>query len=63
LDTGTNPQTGRSQQVRRGYATEKQTRDAPAEITQQVSTDAFVARKTVTVNQLSEDWLASLHNA
>jgi integrase len=38
-------------------------RDALAEITQQASTDAFVPRKTVTVDDLCKDWLASLHNA
>src|ERR1700726_1927683 len=63
VDAGINPQTGRRQQVRRRYATEKQARDALAEITQQVSTDAFVPRKTVTVDELCDDWLASLHNA
>jgi hypothetical protein len=49
VDTGINPQTSRRQQVRRRYATEKQARDALAEITQQVATDAFVPRKAVTV--------------
>ena len=49
--------------MRRRYATEKQARDALAEISQQVSTDAFVPRRAVTVEQLCEDWLASLHNA
>ena len=34
-----------------------------AEIAQQASTDAFVPRKAVTVEQLCDDWLASLHNA
>jgi len=63
VDAGQNPQTGKRQQVRRRYATEKQARDALAGITQQVSTDAFVPRKTVTVDELCEDWLASLHNA
>jgi integrase len=62
-EAGTNAATGKRQQVRRRYATEKQARDALAEISQLVSTDAFVARKTVTVNELCEDWLASLHNA
>ena len=56
-------QTGKRRQVRRRCATEKQARDALAEIAQQVSTDAFVPRKTVTVEDLCGDWLASLHNA
>ena len=60
---GCNPETGKRQQVRRRYATEKLARDALAEVTQQVSTDAFVPRKAVTVEELCADWLASLHNA
>ena len=63
VDVGHNPQTGKRQQVRRRYATEKQARDALAEISQQVSTDAFVPRKAVTVDELCDDWIASLHNA
>jgi integrase len=63
VDTGINPQTGRRQQARRRYATEKQARDALAEISHRVSTEAFVPRKAVTVDQLFVDWLASLHNA
>jgi hypothetical protein len=63
VDTGISPQTGRRQQARRRYATEKQARDALAEISHQVSTEAFVRRKAVTVDQLCVDWLASLHNA
>jgi integrase len=63
VDSGVNLQTGKRQQVRRRYATEKQARDALAEITQQVSTSTFVPRKAVTVGQLCDDWIASLHNA
>lgn len=63
LDAGVNPLTGKRQQVRRRYATEKQARDALAEIGQQAVTDQFVPRKAVTVEELCADWLASLHNA
>ena len=63
VDAGLNPQTGRRQQVRRRYVTEKQARDALAEVTQQAATHAFVPRKAVTVEALCADWLASLHNA
>ena len=49
VDAGMNPETGKRQQVRRRYATEKLARDALAEVSQQVSTDAFVPRKAVTV--------------
>ncbi len=63
VDAGINPQVGRRQQARRRYATEKQARNALAEINQQVATGAFVPRKAVTVDELCGDWLASLHNA
>lgn len=49
--------------MRRRHATEKQARDALAEISQQASTNAFVPRKSVTIEELCDDWLASLHNA
>jgi Arm DNA-binding domain len=57
------PQTGRRQQVRRRYGTEKQARAALAEITEQASKGMCVPRKAVTVEELCADWLASLHNA
>jgi integrase len=63
VDAGENPLTGKRQQVRRRYATEKQARDALAEIGQQAATDQFVPRKAVTVEELCADWLTSLHNA
>ncbi|BCO40590.1 integrase [Mycobacterium paraintracellulare] len=63
VDAGINPQTGRRQQVRRRFATEKQARDALAEVGQQAATDQFVPRKAVTVEELCADWLTSLHNA
>lgn len=62
VDSGFNPDTGKRQQVRRRYATEKAARDALAEVGQQVSVGAFVPRRAVTVDTLCEDWLASLHN-
>jgi integrase len=63
VDAGEHPTTGRRQQVRRRYATEKQARDALSEIGQQAASDLFVPRKAVTVEELCADWLASLHNA
>ncbi|MCW2652672.1 MAG: recombinase XerD [Mycobacterium sp.] len=63
IDAGINQETGNRQQVRRRYTTEKQARDALAEIAQQASTERFVPRKAVTVEDLCSDWLASLHNA
>src|SRR5271163_5078203 len=63
LDAGENPLTGKRQQVRRRYVTEKQARDALSEIGQQAATDQFVPRKAVTVEELCADWLTSLHGA
>src|SRR4051794_27951869 len=59
VDAGINPETSKRQQVRRRYATEKQARDALAEVGQQVSAGAFVPRRAVTVATLCDDWLAS----
>jgi integrase len=63
VDAGTDPITGRRRQVRRRFNTEREARDELGKITNQASTDTFVPRKAVTVEQLCEDWLASLHNA
>ena len=63
VDAGVNPETGKRQQVRRRYATEKLARDALAEIGDTAATGMFVARSAVTVETLCDDWLASLHNA
>jgi integrase len=63
VDSGIDPLTGKRRQVRRRYATEKLARDGLSEVTAAAATGTFVARKAVTVEQLAEDWLASLHNA
>jgi integrase len=63
IDGGVNPATGERQQVKRRFNTEKEARAALAEIADQASKAAFVARKTVAVDDLCEDWVASLHNA
>jgi integrase len=62
-DGGIDPVTGQRRQVKRRYDNEKAARAALAEVIQQVATDSFVARKAVTVAELCDDWLASLHNA
>ena len=62
-DAGVNAETGKRQQVRRHYATEREARRALAEITDAAARGTFVPRKAVTVEELCEDWLASLHNA
>ncbi len=62
-DGGVNPATGQRQQIKRRYSSEKQARDALAEVSQAAATDQFVPRRAVTVEELCADWLASLHNA
>ena len=62
VDAGVNPETGRRQQVRRRYLTEAQARRALAEITDKATTGTFVARKTVTVEQVCANYLAGRHN-
>jgi integrase len=62
-DGGVNPATGQRQQVKRRFDTEKQARDALSRIGNQAVTGAFVARKSITVDTLCEDWLNSLHHA
>jgi hypothetical protein len=55
VDAGINPETGKRQQVRRRYATEKLARDGLADVTAAATTGAFVPRKAVTVEELCED--------
>jgi integrase len=62
-DGGLDPATGQRQQIKRRFVTEKQARDALAEIGQAAATDQFVPRRAVTVEELCADWLTSLHGA
>ncbi|MCH9667030.1 MAG: site-specific integrase [Actinomycetia bacterium] len=60
-DAGMNPDTGKRQQVRRRYATERMARDALAELQSSVTSGTFVSRSTLTVEQACADWLAGRH--
>jgi len=62
VDAGRDPQTGKRRQVRRRFVLEQDARDALIEVSAQASTETFVPRKAVTVDELAADWLASLHN-
>jgi integrase len=62
VDAGENTQTGKRRQVRRRYATEKQARDALAEITDQAAKGTFVARAALSVEQLCADYVTGRHN-
>ena len=57
VDTGINPQTGRRQQARRRYATERQARTALAEITDATVKGQFISRSTLTVEQMCAGYL------
>lgn len=63
VDAGVDPISGQRRQVRRRYATEKLARDGLSEVTAAATTGTFVPRKAVTVEELSADFLASLHHA
>jgi integrase len=58
VDTGVNPQTGRRQQARRRYATEREARTALAEISDAAAKGQFITRSTLTVDQMCADYLA-----
>jgi integrase len=60
-DGGINAATGQRQQIKRRFATEKQARDALAEIGGQATQGVFVARGAVTVDQVCAEWLAGKH--
>ena len=61
VDAGENPATGKRQQVRRRYATEREARRALAEVTDQAAHKEFVPRHTVTVDQVCADYIAGRH--
>jgi integrase len=62
VDGGENPANGQRQQVKRRFSTEKEARAALAEISDQASKGAFVARAALTVDQMCNDYLAGRHN-
>jgi integrase len=62
VDAGDNPATGKRQQVRRRYGTEKHARAALAEITDQAAKGTFVARAALTVEQACANHIAGRHN-
>ncbi|MGV0043016.1 hypothetical protein ACRU13_02280 [Mycobacterium colombiense] len=61
VDTGVNPQTGRGQQARRRYTTEREARTALVEIADAAAKGRFVSKSTVTVDQLCAEYLAGRH--
>ena len=62
IDAGVNQQTGQRQQVKRRYRTEKEAREALAEIGDQGAKGTFVARSALTVEQACANWSAGKHS-
>jgi integrase len=61
-DAAINPDTGKRQQVRRRYTTERLARDALAEIQNSAASGTFVSRSALTVEQACVAWLAGRHS-
>ena len=62
VDAGVNKQTGQRQQVKRRYRTEKEAREALADIGDQGAKGTFVSRSALTVEQACANWLAGKHS-
>ncbi|WJR33395.1 tyrosine-type recombinase/integrase [Mycobacteroides immunogenum] len=61
-DAGNDPATGKRRQVRRRFKTEKEARDALSDVRSQASKGLFVARRTLTVGEAVDDFIAARHN-
>ncbi|MGV9664801.1 tyrosine-type recombinase/integrase [Nocardia niigatensis] len=61
-DAGRDPETGKRHQVRRRFKTEKEARAALAKFLDDAASGTFVPRKDVTVAEIIDDWLKSLHS-
>jgi integrase len=62
VDAGINPETGKRQQVRRRYTTERLARDALAEVQNDTAAGTFVSRSALTVERACADWLNGRHS-
>ncbi|WP_234816550.1 Arm DNA-binding domain-containing protein, partial [Mycolicibacterium agri] len=63
VDAGVNSETGKRQQVRRRYATEREARAALAEIGDAAVQGRFVPRRTNTVREVCENYLKGRHES
>lgn len=61
-DAGKDPITGKRRQVRRRFKTEREAREALSEVRTHASKGTFVARKTLTVAEAVDDFIAARHN-
>lgn len=59
VDAGSDPKTGRRRQTRRRFRTVGEAIDAYGRVRQEVQRGTFVAKSSVTMHQLIEDWLAA----
>jgi Arm DNA-binding domain len=59
---GDDPTSGKRQHVRRRFRTEREARDALAEVLHEASKGTFVARKKLTVAEAVDDFIAARHN-
>lgn len=60
-DAGIDAITGKRRQVRRRFHTEREARQALSEISSEAAKGTFVARKTLTVSEVVDSYLASRH--
>jgi hypothetical protein len=61
VDAGVNAETGKRQQVRRRYVTERAVRDALSEITDAAVQGTFVPRRANTVREVCENYVKGRH--
>ena len=61
VDAGINPETGKRQQVRRRYETEREARAALADVTEAAVRGTFVPRRAITVREVCDDYVAGRH--
>ncbi|WP_256999867.1 Arm DNA-binding domain-containing protein [Mycobacterium intracellulare] len=61
VDAGVNPETGKRRQIRRRYATEREARDALAEVTDAAREGSFVPRRAISVREVCENYIRSRH--
>lgn len=61
VDAGVNAENGKRQQVRRRFATEREARDALAEVTDAAREGTFVPRRAITVREVCETYVNGRH--
>jgi integrase len=62
VDVGVNPETGKRQQIRRRYSSEKEARNELAKAITSATEGTFVSRSALTVEQACANWLLGKHD-